>query len=175
MEILLLLIGALLSWGITHLYHKRSSIVAPAWAKEEFRKLAAALPKEQLSLEEFAQRIIEALPKSGVAETGSNDDGEWFRYHDGSQTCRDALSIEPGQTSVTVQFPQTFSDEPSVELSGEVSRIISKHATPTELTVQVAAAPNAAPIELGYHARGHWTDPHQLGTPLIYLKTPKPL
>lgn len=158
-----LLVGAALSWGIAHLYHIRSSVKTPPWAKEEFRKLAAALPDKPLTPQEFARSIIEALPKSNLAESGSNSDGDWFRYHNADQTCMDTFEIPPGQTTTPVTFPQAFWEEPSVELSGEVSQIVSKQATPTELIVEVKGSYDRdKPLVFNYQARGHWFNPSEV-------------
>lgn len=156
-----ILLGALTSWLITVRYYRKSSRETPQWVREELLPL---LPQNQPTPEELAALIFEALPKQpkhNVAETCSNSDGHWFRYHNGDQTCTGSFAVPAHETTIDVPFPQEFIGDPAVELSGEVGCIAAKHATRRKLTVKLNR-PNTRPLEFTYQARGHWISPHEV-------------
>jgi ribosomal protein L37E len=66
MEFALFLAGALLSWLITHLYHRHSSKQAPEWADEWLKGLIEKLPDTPPTKERLLELVQEYL-KQGNA------------------------------------------------------------------------------------------------------------
>ncbi len=52
-----IVVGGLVSWFITHLYHRKSSINAPEWAKSILERLPADPPSKERLLELFQDAL----------------------------------------------------------------------------------------------------------------------
>ena len=57
------ILGSLVSWGITHWYHKKSEKEAPEWAKP----LIDSLPQEEPSTEELLAIVQNAINEGSVS------------------------------------------------------------------------------------------------------------
>lgn len=73
-------------------------------------------------------RIVGALAEGAIIEQGSNANGEWTRYADGTQICynRTTIIIPPGETDVredTITYPASFMEVPATSLTGARSEI----------------------------------------------------
>ncbi|EAZ97169.1 hypothetical protein [Marinobacter sp. ELB17] len=156
MEFVLFLFGAILSWLITHIYYRQSSKTAPEWAQP----LIDSLPATQPSQDELLKLVQNHVNHNSIIESGSNSDGEWFRYGNGDQVCKGQFEVGD-ENEVRIPFPSEFATEPSLDLSGNVNRIKTKRATQRELLVELNSGCVAESIsEFQYQARGHWKDPH---------------
>ncbi|WP_348814405.1 hypothetical protein NFG57_12005 [Halomonas sp. H10-59] len=156
MEFVLFFAGAFASWLITHIYHRNSSKNAPEWA----RPLIDSLPETEPSQEELSKLVQDYVVNNSLVESGSNSDGEWFRYSNGEQICKGQFTAG-NENEVRVPFPAAFTTEPSLDLSGEINRVKAKHATPSELVVDLNSNDlESATSDFAYQARGHWKDPH---------------
>ena len=97
---------------------------------------------------------------NSLLESGSNSDGEWFRYGNGDQICKGQFTAS-NQQEVKIPFPAAFSAEPSLDLSGEINRVKTKYATPSELVVELSTSSVGDSVSsFNYQAKGHWKDPH---------------
>lgn len=150
-------VGVVAGYLVALYFHKKASVETPEWAKEEFQNLADKLPENPVSKEELSRLIMENLPSyNNIQESGSNDDGEWIRFRDGTQVCKGKFSVRPEENKADVVFPKDFLEEPSVDINGKnVKRIISKEATRSGLRIRVEMGDDELD-EFTYHARGFW-------------------
>ncbi len=113
-----------------------------------------------------------------VVESGSNSDGEWVRWADGTQSCHllreESLAINSGQTNgfyhafVSWDFPMAFTAPPFSQLVGRSVGKVTPTAVSHEDTIagaQVASisgylisatSVSASPFLLRFHAHGRW-------------------
>ncbi|MFL9814549.1 hypothetical protein D7241_14950 [Stutzerimonas sp. VN223-3] len=159
MEFLLFFLGGLVSWLISHLYYRQSSKKAPEWAVPLIDKLPTTLPTET----QLLTLVKEHLHQSPLKEKGLNANGEYLRYTNGTQICQGKFTAGPESRNKEIQvaFPAQFFGDPSVEISGEVSKIISKRAKDSALLITVNPSP-AEKLEFSYKATGNWLDPSSL-------------
>ncbi len=117
-----------------------------------------------------------AMPTSGgdpVVESGSNSDGEWTKWADGTQQCRlrRDVTVSSGEWSTlnsnlmflplaTWSFPLTFTDTPSVSVSMNQFAWTRSTADFSPTLVRFHAvretAASYSPLELAYVASGRW-------------------
>jgi len=160
MELLLFFLGGLVSWLISHLYYRQSSKKPPPeWAVPLIDKFPATPPTET----QLLNLVKEYLHQSPLKEKGLNANCEYLRYTNGTQICQGIFSAGPESQNKEIQvtFPAQFFGDPSLELSGEVSKIISKHAKDSALLITVKPLP-AEKLEFSYKTTGNWLDPSSL-------------
>ena len=159
MDFLLFFLGGLVSLVISHLYYKKSSKKAPEWAIPLIEKLPATLPTES----QLLRLVKEYVHQSPLKEKGFNSNGNYLRYTNGMQICQGEFSIEPGSEDkeIHVVFPAQFFGDPSVEISGEVSKIISKRAKDSTLLITISPL-RTEKLDFSYKATGSWLDPDGL-------------
>jgi len=114
---------------------------------------------------------------SAIAETGSNSNGSYIKYSDGTMeewgiviTSSDGLMLDtsgtfPNNTGVgTVDFPITFNST-SITVTATIQRVsdgsfgafISIHnITTTEFKWRQTAGNSQASVAIHWHARGRW-------------------
>lgn len=156
MELVLFFSGMAISWLIAHVYYRQSSKNAPEWAQP----LIDSLPETEPSQEELLKLVKGYVVNNSLLESGSNSDGEWFRYSNGEQICKGQFTASH-EDEIKIPFPAAFTTEPSLDLSGEIHWVKSKYATPSEFVVDLHSENlGSSDANFAYQARGHWKDPH---------------
>lgn len=153
MEIIIFFLGAFCSWLITHIYYRRSFKIAPDWAVPMLDRFP-----EQPTREELENFIKESTLGNHLHEEGINANGSYTKYTNGEQVCKGVVKSSDIDCwgKARVDFPASFVNEPAVELSGAVSRVLSKHATRNGLEISLSTTDEESPSSLQYQARGPW-------------------
>ncbi|MGY3931229.1 hypothetical protein ACW5WU_10190 [Aeromonas encheleia] len=159
-EIIFLILGTIFGWLISRYYFRRASKEAPEWAKPLLNSLPSSRPTDTQLISLF----LDYLRHNPLKEEVENANGEVARYKDGRQTCKGKFSVAPGlqKQELNITFPAMFFSDPSVELSGDISRILSKRATASTMLISVTPS-NTETLEFSYQATGNWCDPTIIG------------
>ena len=95
---------------------------------EIIKGMANASEAIQENFEEIDEHLAESASKH-IHSSGSNDDGYWVRFDDGTQICWGNIRL-PYATAImcraTVSYPKAFSNAPSIS-----ANLINYSGTPT--------------------------------------------
>lgn len=85
--------------------------------------IESATSTNKMTVGKFKELL--GINQGGIVESGSNTNGAWIKYADGTMICRqrastDATSIQNGSlyrsSNTTWSFPQTFIEAPSLSI-----------------------------------------------------------
>ena len=152
MEILFLAFGGVLSWLITHIYHKKADKEAPEWAKPLFKMLPDSKPDES-QLMDIVKKFIS---EEDDIEFGDNANGEYMRYPNGDLVCKGRFASQAGfsASDIHITFPASFADSPSLDLDGDISLVQSKASDPIGFQLKLKPATEPKTVVFSYVARG---------------------
>jgi hypothetical protein len=154
MEILFLVLGGAISWFITHTYHRKADKDAPEWAQPLLRMMPESKPDEA----ELIDLVKKFISEEDDIEFGDNANGESIRYPNGDLTCKGRFTSQAGsfENDVSITFPASFSDSPSLDLNGDISLVQSKTSSPTGFQLKFKPTTEPKPVVYSYVARGRW-------------------
>ncbi|MGE4455750.1 MAG: hypothetical protein AB7E13_02320 [Arcobacteraceae bacterium] len=154
MEILFLVLGGALSWLITHYYHKKADKEAPEWAKPLFNMLPESKPNEA----ELIDLVKKFISEEDDIEFGDNANGEYIRYSNGDLTCKGRFTSQAdfSENDIIITFPAAFSDNPALDLDGDISLVQSKASKPTHFQLKLKPTTEPKTVVFSYVARGRW-------------------
>ena len=113
---------------------------------------------------------------NGIIESGSNENGNWIKFNDGTMICSSEIRREvtfvqsgnsyTGETTTAISFPQVFIGKPSVAINTQHSEdyyscavygVIINKTSITKITFLRTSSPGAAvEIPFSYIAIGKW-------------------
>lgn len=159
-EFAFLMLGTLFGWLIARHFFNRSSKETPDWVKELNKSLPLSRPTDTQLISLF----LDYLRQNPLKEEVENANGGVARYKDGRQTCKGKFSVAPGlqKQELNIPFPAMFFSVPSVELSGDISHIVSKRETASTMWISVTPS-STETLEFSYQATGDWCDPTIIG------------
>lgn len=154
MEILFLVIGGVISWFITHIYHKKSDKEAPEWAKPLLKMLPELKPDET----QLIDIVKDFISKEDDIRFGENANGDYIRYPNGDSVCKGRFTAQIGISSNEIQitFPASFVDKPSLDLDGDISVIQSKVSDSNGFKLKLIPTDETKSVIFSYVARGRW-------------------
>lgn len=140
----------------------RNVLAAWKWVKKYITDLNSKYESSQDTkpVEKSSKVKRQIVSRKNFIESGSNSDGEWYRYNNGQQTCRGSITLDPTKFEFekAKPFPKGFRTKPSIELSGDIGRVVSKEAT--ETFIQISIDPEARTydkkVTFEYQAHGQW-------------------
>ena len=118
------------------------------------------LPDKPPQPEELEQMVSLFISKFLKTEKGSNANGEYIKYPSGELVCKGKFVVSPGYEVKKIQliFPAQFIDDPAIELSGDVAKILSKSASSSNLELEIDLSNLQDDLKFTYQARGRWKD-----------------
>lgn len=113
---------------------------------------------------------------NGIIESGSNENGNWIKYIDGTMVCSSEISREvnfvqsgnsyTGETTNTIAFPQDFIGKPLVAINTQhveeyyycavYGVIINKTSITKIIFLRTSSPGSAVEIPFSYIAIGKW-------------------
>ena len=136
----------------------------------EFKNLPdTTTPVNSTNLNQLQKNVEDAI--NGVVESGSNNNGNYIKYADGTLICRGIAnitittntwgSIHACDWTGTISFPMTFTEKPTVNavatnFSGAITKVLATTNAITAISLLRGSEGTSITYDIDYIAIGKW-------------------